>query len=82
MDYTILITVVAQTQIYSNHETNLVGEIMGGLVLHWPPLLILKAMSLAAKQGRAIGQSTTSPENEASCKYELIDAETALVSKR
>jgi len=54
MDYTILITVVAQTQIYSNHETNLVGEIMGGLVLHWPPLLILKAMSLAAKQGRAI----------------------------
>ena len=48
MDYTILITVVAQTQIYSNHETNLVGEIMSGLVLHWPPLLILKAMSLAA----------------------------------
>ena len=42
------------TLIYSNHETNLVGEIMGGLVLHWPPLLILKAMSLAAKQGRAL----------------------------
>ena len=37
-----------QILIYINHETNLVGEIMSGLVLHWPPLLILKAMSLAA----------------------------------
>ena len=53
--HTILITVVhTQILIYSNHETNLVGEIMGGLVLHWPPLLIFKAMSQAAKQGRAI----------------------------
>jgi len=36
------------TQIHSNHETNLVGKSMGGLVLHWAPLLMLKAMSLAA----------------------------------